>query len=243
MHDFALVCLWGQSCEGLGWYHTARLSRRPSPSQRRDRLPAAFVQTPDRGSPNLPKPEQDRIGKVANLQEPWLQGYSNQELQTKQERETAIKQLLQWKKTGRRPSRVDVASASLEVRSYWNYWNLLELHGNLLFKQALRRNGIGSYLQFLTPKSLRQTVLQTMHNSLSCAHLGRRKSTERVAQLYHWFGLSEDLKVWISRCDNCSSVKKPSKKLRAKTSDLRVGAPMNRLSVDILGPLPLSRRQ
>ena len=39
------VCLWGQSCEGLEWYHIARLSRRPSPSQRRDRLPAAFVQT------------------------------------------------------------------------------------------------------------------------------------------------------------------------------------------------------
>ena len=39
------VCLWGQSCEGLKWYHIARLSRRPFPSQRRDRLPAAFVQT------------------------------------------------------------------------------------------------------------------------------------------------------------------------------------------------------
>ena len=198
--------------------------------------------TLDRGSPNLPKQEQDRIGKVANLQEPWFQGYSNQELQARQERDPPIKQLLQWKKTGRRPSGVDVASASPEVRSYWNYWDSLELHGNLLFKRASRRNGIGSYLQFLTPKSLRQTVLQTMHNSLSGAHLGRRKTTERVAQRYHWFGLSEDVKVWISRCDICSSVKKPSKKLRAKMGDMRLGAPMDRLSVDILGPLPLSRR-
>ena len=38
------VCLWGQSCEGLGWYHIARLFHRPFPSQRRDQLPAAFVQ-------------------------------------------------------------------------------------------------------------------------------------------------------------------------------------------------------
>ena len=38
------VCLWGLSCEGLGWYHIARLFHRPSPSQRRDQLPAAFVQ-------------------------------------------------------------------------------------------------------------------------------------------------------------------------------------------------------
>ena len=38
------VCLWGQSCEGLGWYHIARLSHMLSPSQTRDQLPAAFGQ-------------------------------------------------------------------------------------------------------------------------------------------------------------------------------------------------------
>ena len=38
------VCLWGQSCEDLGWYHIARLSHMLSPSQRRDQLPAAFGQ-------------------------------------------------------------------------------------------------------------------------------------------------------------------------------------------------------
>ena len=60
-----------------------------------------------RGSPNLPKQGQDRIGKVANLQEPWFQGYSNQELQSRLQnykRDPAKKQLLQWKKTDRRPS-------------------------------------------------------------------------------------------------------------------------------------------
>ena len=38
------VCLWGQSCESLGWCHIARLSNRLSPSQWRDKLPAASVQ-------------------------------------------------------------------------------------------------------------------------------------------------------------------------------------------------------
>ena len=38
------VCLWGQPCEGLGWYHIARLFHRPFPSQIRDQMPAAFVQ-------------------------------------------------------------------------------------------------------------------------------------------------------------------------------------------------------
>ena len=38
------VCLWGLFCEGLGWYHIARLFNRPSPGQRRDQLPATFVQ-------------------------------------------------------------------------------------------------------------------------------------------------------------------------------------------------------
>ena len=38
------VCLWGQSCEGLGWCHIARLSLRLSPSQRRDQMPVASEQ-------------------------------------------------------------------------------------------------------------------------------------------------------------------------------------------------------
>ena len=38
------VCLWGQSCEGLGWCHITRLSHRLSPSQRRDQLPVASGQ-------------------------------------------------------------------------------------------------------------------------------------------------------------------------------------------------------
>ena len=38
------VCLWGQSCEGLGWCHIARLSHRLFPSQRRDQLPVASEQ-------------------------------------------------------------------------------------------------------------------------------------------------------------------------------------------------------
>ena len=39
-----VVCLWGQSCEGLRWCHIARLSHRLSPSQRRDQLPVASEQ-------------------------------------------------------------------------------------------------------------------------------------------------------------------------------------------------------
>ena len=38
------VCLWGQSCEGLGWCHIGRLSHRLSPSQRRDQLPVVSEQ-------------------------------------------------------------------------------------------------------------------------------------------------------------------------------------------------------
>ena len=45
MRQKQAVCLWGQSCEGLGWCHIASLSCRPSRSRRRDQLPVAFAQT------------------------------------------------------------------------------------------------------------------------------------------------------------------------------------------------------
>ena len=33
-------------------------------------------------------------------------------------------------------------------------------------------------------------LLQSMINSLARAQLGRKKTTERIAQRFHWFGLS-----------------------------------------------------
>ena len=48
--------------------------------------------------------------------------------------------------------------------------------------------------------------------------------------------------MWVEKCDTCASVKKPPQKPQVPLSQMPVGAPMDRLATDILGPLPLMPR-
>ena len=49
-----------------------------------------------------------------------------------------------------------------------------------------------------------------------------------------------DIRAHISKCAICESNKQPKKKPRAALKDFRVGYPMDRVAVDVMGPLPLS---
>ena len=49
-----------------------------------------------------------------------------------------------------------------------------------------------------------------------------------------------DVEEWCKNCETCAMRKPPTRKCRAEMKIYQVGAPMERLATDILGPLPLS---
>ena len=51
---------------------------------------------------------------------------------------------------------------------------------------------------------------------------------------------SKDVRNYCRKCDLCASRSEPARKIRAPMSQYNVGAPMERLAIDVLGPLPLS---
>ena len=48
--------------------------------------------------------------------------------------------------------------------------------------------------------------------------------------------------MWVTKCDVCQSVKSRGKKAKAPLNYMVVGAPLDRLSADILCPLPRTKR-
>jgi transposase InsO family protein len=172
----------------------------------------------------------------------WALGRTMKELRELQEKDPSIGPLLRWKQEDKRPFGPDICSASPEVRHYWNYWKSLELQNGLLFKQFHCQDGSTSYQQFLVPKKIRKEVLHQMHDAILSGHLGKGKTTAKILQRYYWYELRQDVGDWIRKCDNCAANKPPSKNPKAPMGDMRVGAPMDRLSTDVLGPLPLTSR-
>ena len=170
-----------------------------------------------------------------------LQAYSQQELKRLQENDKAIGPIIKWKHEGRRPVGKEMASLSPEIRHYWNYWNSLELHEDILYKRNFEEID-NSNLQLIVPQELRKHLIDRMHNSVFGGHLGVRKTISKLLRENYWFNMRDDVKVWVKLCDTCAANSQPSPKPKATLGDMRTGAPFDRLGIDILGPLPLSNK-
>jgi hypothetical protein len=72
--------------------------------------------------------------------------------------------------------------------------------------------------------------------------LVKRKHRRGYRNIFYWYQMKDDINTAIQKCDECSRNKVSSKKPTAALGDMRVGAPMDRLSTDIVGPLPLTPR-
>ena len=79
-----------------------------------------------------------------------------------------------------------------------------------------------------------------MHNSVLSGHLGKKKTKEKLSQRFFWFEMREDINLWIQQCEICGAIEPPAKSSRAPLGCMPTGAPWDRLSTDILGPLPVT---
>ena len=81
-----------------------------------------------------------------------------------------------------------------------------------------------------------------MHDAVLSGHLGHKKTREKILQQFYWYGVRDDVYDYVKRCDLCCSIKGPVRKPKAPLGEMPTGAPLDRLSTDILGPFPESSR-
>ena len=90
---------------------------------------------------------------------------------------------------------------------------------------------------------MKKEIIDEMHQCiLSGRHLAKKKTRMKILQRFYWFGLRDDVNLYIEQCDNCGANKTPPKTPRAPLGEMRVDAPKDRLATDILGPLPTTPR-
>ena len=173
---------------------------------------------------------------------PWANMYAVSTLRKMQEQDPYIGPIFKWFSEQHRPTAAELAAKSPATRHYCLLWKSLEFRDRMLFRKFHRQDGTGTHLQFLVPKSLKNEVMYQMHNTLLSGHLGKKKSREKLAQRFYWFEFRIDVDNHVRKCDNCARNKKPTQTPRAPLGRMKVGAPLDRLSTDILGPLPLTPR-
>ena len=173
---------------------------------------------------------------------PWALPYSPQDLRKKQLNDPDIGPILKWKEANERPSSESMRPVSPATRHYWLHWDSLHIQDGVLFLKILVGKAHEGSGQFIVPRGLVDEILHLSHNSLLGGHLGQKKTRSKVKQRFYWFGMRETVNNWVTSCDVCGMIKRPSRPPRAPLGTMTVGGVMDRLSTDILGPLPLTPR-
>lgn len=108
----------------------------------------------------------------------------------------------------------------------------------LLDGTLCRHFGENSVIQVIVPDALKENVLEQLHDR--AGHLGRHKTMEKVKQRFYWPGYEDDIKFWIQNCLQCQQRNPPVPLPQAPMETIQVNYPFEKISWDIMGPLPVT---
>ena len=82
-------------------------------------------------------------------------------------------------------------------------------------------------------------ILYSFHEDPLAGHFGYNETYRAISERYFWPQMGDDIKRHVQSCDICQKRQKP---LRTEPlHPIKVGRPFDRLGMDIVGPLPLTK--
>jgi hypothetical protein len=118
----------------------------------------------------------------------------------------------------------------------------LEIIGEILFRKFESNDGQSTIKQMIVPQSNKQDILHYFHDIPSAGDLGVDKTLEKLKTGFYWPNMKDYVQKYCRSCDRCFAQKPNKETNRAPLGTYISGEPMERVAVDILGPLPLTKQ-
>ena len=217
-----------------------------------DVIPCCALQGPDKPmggngrtqpDPNsAPRSQQNLTGSDSSKQACVAMG-NRSDFRTSQLADDDLRKVITWKESGSsRPPWEKVSIENKSIKASWSQWERLSLRDGVLYRRWESEAGDEVRWQLVIPSSLRKDVLHKLHTKETAGHLGIKKTLGRVKERFFWPGSTKDVKDWCRECDLCASRERPTRQPRAPLRTYNVGSPLERVALDVLGPLPVSDR-
>jgi len=92
------------------------------------------------------------------------------------------------------------------------------------------------------PKELKEEVLKEKHDQSS--HMGYWKTLKSIQNTYYWQNMHDEIYRYVTKCEICRTCKQTNEITQAEGGEYRdPGQPGRMLSIDLIGPLPLSKKK
>ena len=98
-------------------------------------------------------------------------------------------------------------------------------------------------LPIVLPASLRPRALRIAHRSVLAGHPGQTRMNFRLRRVFYWPHMAADIQATVRECPECA---KNRIRLLKHTNPLKLfpaERPLESVAVDILGPLPISKKK
>lgn len=159
-----------------------------------------------------------------------LPSYAPGQLHNLQREDPVLGAFLQFWQRNRLPDRRERQALSGPVRELVRQWNRVVEREGLLYRRTQRPDGGEEVYQLLLPASLRNKVLQQLHQGHG--HQGVERTTDLVRQRCYWPGLYQDVKDWCKQCERCTLAKPVHPVVRTPMGHLLASRPNQILAID-----------
>ena len=114
------------------------------------------------------------------------------------------------------------------------------LDAGLLYKSVGDRDDKHDVI--VVPKKLLHQALKLSHEHVSAGHPGPKRSVERARKYFFWPRMISDVKSFVGKCDVCQRVKTGGNPLMPLKTYPMPTTSWETVSVDLVGPFPLTER-
>ncbi len=98
-------------------------------------------------------------------------------------------------------------------------------------------------LKIFVPKTLRIDIMEANHDNWISGHMGQKRTSSRILSKYFWPNIRKDIELYVRSCENCQFRKGPQQLPKAPLKSLEIVGPHERLVIDTLGPLKVSKME
>jgi hypothetical protein len=134
-------------------------------------------------------------------------------------------EVLNWVINQNKPDWEKVSSLSAFFKSFWRDFELLQVKDGFVVRKFFRP--YDDILQVVVPQHMTHALLNDMHNQ---GHWGIWRTKLAVKDRYYWPSWQQNVVKCVKECISCNRKKGPVSKR---------GEPLQRVEIDIFGPLVL----
>jgi len=183
--------------------------------------------------PQLPMPEGDSVHWTPDM------------VLVHQKADKNLSMVYEWLEAKGRPAWDDVSPRRASLKYWWHRFESLRIAPSTKLIELMWVTAKGeTKWRIIIPKSLQSSLLHEWHASVTGGHMGSNKTWGRAKSSgFYWSDMRHSVREYVRGCLICAARKPANHGKQNKLVKMNPGHKFEMVGMDLIGPLPLSKKE